>query len=276
MKELQVCFSWGLIGCVNIFNRYVGPCVYAQSFLFIAQQRRSFSGVFAGKYGLITLRDLFRWAERYRCSMITDKFHDWEQQLAEDGIVIIVAYVMLDICYSNYNHNIYHNNHNYSMQSVTAMYCWAGITRIEQVSECTQSHNCIACVDKLQTAQSGDCTAKCVDLHLSLKFFNAVGFMLLGGKLRNPTDKSAVLEVIQKHFRRTVIESHLFGSDGGNGSVATGQTLKLLKSSLPLEFSHLVWTPELLMMAVLVHRALSFNEPVLIIGGTGYVEYWFI
>ena len=95
--------------------------------------------------------------------------------------------------------------------------------------------------------------------------------MLLGGKLRNPSDKSAVLEVIQKHFRRTVIESHLFGSDGGTGSVATSCTLKLLKTSLPLEFSHLVWTPELLMMAVLVHRALSFNEPVLVIGGTGYV-----
>ena len=46
---------------------------------------RSKSGIFQGKYGLITLRDLFRWAERYRRSETSDKFYDWEQQLAEDG-----------------------------------------------------------------------------------------------------------------------------------------------------------------------------------------------
>lgn len=50
------------------------------------QERRSVSGIFAGKYGLITLRDLFRWAERYRKSSISGRtFHDWDQQLAEDG-----------------------------------------------------------------------------------------------------------------------------------------------------------------------------------------------
>lgn len=54
---------------------------------FVTQQRRSYSGVFAGKYGLITLRDLFRWAERYRKSENTkETFYDWEQHLAEDGM----------------------------------------------------------------------------------------------------------------------------------------------------------------------------------------------
>ncbi len=43
------------------------------------------SGIFAGKYGLITLRDLFRWAERYWRSNCSTHFHDWDQQLAEDG-----------------------------------------------------------------------------------------------------------------------------------------------------------------------------------------------
>ena len=52
---------------------------------FCFQERRSTSGIFAGKYGLTTLRDLFRWAERYRKSNIKEKFHDWDQQLAEDG-----------------------------------------------------------------------------------------------------------------------------------------------------------------------------------------------
>lgn len=53
--------------------------------IFLTQQRRSLSGVFEGKYGLITLRDLFRWAERYRRSLTNERFYDWEQQLAEDG-----------------------------------------------------------------------------------------------------------------------------------------------------------------------------------------------
>ena len=47
--------------------------------------------MFAGKYGLITLRDLFRWAERYRRSPTTShQFRDWEQQLAEDGEGLLV------------------------------------------------------------------------------------------------------------------------------------------------------------------------------------------
>ncbi len=46
---------------------------------------RSESGIFQGKYGFVTLRDLFRWAERYRRSQVSDTFYDWEQQLAEDG-----------------------------------------------------------------------------------------------------------------------------------------------------------------------------------------------
>lgn len=54
------------------------------------QQRRSVSGVFEGKYGLITLRDLFRWAGRYRMSSVEEKFYDWEQHLAEDGKLFIV------------------------------------------------------------------------------------------------------------------------------------------------------------------------------------------
>ena len=42
-------------------------------------------GVFAGKQGLITLRDLFKWAGRYAHTEGQDRFNDWEQTLAEDG-----------------------------------------------------------------------------------------------------------------------------------------------------------------------------------------------
>ena len=42
--------------------------------------------MFAGKKGFITLRDLFRWAERYHHTPGEQgKFRDWDQHLAEDG-----------------------------------------------------------------------------------------------------------------------------------------------------------------------------------------------
>ncbi|KAK2507590.1 hypothetical protein MC885_004960, partial [Smutsia gigantea] len=49
------------------------------------QSYRRSSSVFAGKQGFITLRDLFRWAERYRLAEQTEKEYDWLQHLANDG-----------------------------------------------------------------------------------------------------------------------------------------------------------------------------------------------
>ena len=99
-----------------------------------------------------------------------------------------------------------------------------------------------------------------------------LGFMLLGGRLRDPSEKQVISEVISKHFKRKVSEEHLFGFDGDSGSVTTQEILTLLRSHSLREFSHLVWTNELLQMAVLVHRALMFDEPVLLVGSTGCVR----
>ena len=93
--------------------------------------------------------------------------------------------------------------------------------------------------------------------------------MLLGGRLREVHDEDVVREVIKKHFKRTIDPFSLFGFGGGKGSVASREALSSLKSSLPDQFSHLVWTDELLKVAVLVHRCLQFEEPVLLVGGTG-------
>lgn len=49
------------------------------------QSCRRGSSVFAGKQGFITLRDLFRWAERYRLAEQTQEEHGWLQRLASDG-----------------------------------------------------------------------------------------------------------------------------------------------------------------------------------------------
>ena len=99
--------------------------------------------------------------------------------------------------------------------------------------------------------------------------FLTIGYMLLGGRQRNPSEEKVILEVISKNFKRTVTPSKLFGYDGGVGSLASQQILEAIKVPLPSEFHHLVWTPELLRMAILVHRAMQFKEPVLLIGNTG-------
>ena len=93
--------------------------------------------------------------------------------------------------------------------------------------------------------------------------------MLLGGRLRESHDQDVVREVIGKHFKRTISPRALFGLDGGRGGVATEASLASLRRALPEGFGHLVWTEELLKMAVLVHRCLEFDEPVLLVGNTG-------
>ena len=93
--------------------------------------------------------------------------------------------------------------------------------------------------------------------------------MLLGGRLRESHDQDVVQEVIQKHFKRKIVPASLFGLDGRKGSLASRESLISLRSSLPDEFLHLVWTDELLKVSVLVHRCLQFDEPVLLVGKTG-------
>ena len=56
------------------------------------QLQRKLTGVFAGKQGYITLRDLFKWAERYRRTDVSQsKFYDWDQLLIEDGYLLLAG-----------------------------------------------------------------------------------------------------------------------------------------------------------------------------------------
>ena len=94
-----------------------------------------------------------------------------------------------------------------------------------------------------------------------------LGYLLLSGRLRNQQEEKVILEVIQKHFKKTLDASALF--DSASGGLATRGSLELLTGPLPKGFQHLVWTPEILRMGVLVHRAIQFDEPVLLVGNTG-------
>ena len=68
------------------------PLSYCKKFVKVMldlQLRRKNSGIFAGKHSFMTLRDLFRWAERYRLSEGDGQFADWEQGICEDGYMLI-------------------------------------------------------------------------------------------------------------------------------------------------------------------------------------------
>ena len=69
---------------------YATKCV---SVLGELQRFRKSSAAFAGREGFITLRDLFRWAERYRQAGDVKGFHDWDQHLAEEGYLVVAARV---------------------------------------------------------------------------------------------------------------------------------------------------------------------------------------
>lgn len=56
--------------------------------------RRRGSAAFAGKQGFITLRDLFRWGERYRLASHTEgTLYDWDQHIADEGYLVLAGRV---------------------------------------------------------------------------------------------------------------------------------------------------------------------------------------
>ncbi|XP_023288825.1 midasin [Orussus abietinus] len=58
------------------------------------QIRRKNTAAFAGKQGFITLRDLFRWGERYRLAPdVGERLYDWSQHLADEGYLVLAAKV---------------------------------------------------------------------------------------------------------------------------------------------------------------------------------------
>jgi midasin len=62
--------------------------------LYIWQLHRRGSAAFAGKQGFITLRDLFRWGERYRlASHIEGALYDWDQHIADEGYLVLAGRV---------------------------------------------------------------------------------------------------------------------------------------------------------------------------------------
>ncbi|XP_044727018.1 midasin-like, partial [Chrysoperla carnea] len=73
------------------------PASYSRKVIKIMKElqlRRRNSAAFAGKHGFMTLRDLFRWGERYRLADVNQKgFYDWDQHLADEGYLLLAGKV---------------------------------------------------------------------------------------------------------------------------------------------------------------------------------------
>lgn len=72
------------------------PNSYCKQIIAVMQElqiRRKSTAAFAGKQGFITLRDLFRWGERYRLAPDVEGLYDWSQHLADEGYLVLSAKV---------------------------------------------------------------------------------------------------------------------------------------------------------------------------------------
>ncbi|XP_045137299.1 midasin-like isoform X1 [Portunus trituberculatus] len=85
---------------VILHRRCEIPLSYSKKMIAVLsdlQNMRRGSNLFQGKQSYVTLRDLFRWAERYRLSpQQTGKFYDWDQHIADEGYLVLAGRVRLE------------------------------------------------------------------------------------------------------------------------------------------------------------------------------------
>ncbi|XP_053661924.1 midasin [Anopheles marshallii] len=105
------------------------------------------------------------------------------------------------------------------------------------------------------------------------------GYLVLSSKVRSSYETEIIREALFAHFRKRVEESNLF-SLSENTSKVTGSILERVMAcgADTNETANeerrrggegIVWTFDMRRMAVLVAKALQFNEPVLLVGPTG-------
>ncbi|XP_069167675.1 LOW QUALITY PROTEIN: midasin-like [Procambarus clarkii] len=165
---------------VILHKRCEVPLSYSKKMVAVLQDLQNMrrgSNLFQGKQSFITLRDLFRWAERYRLApKQTTKFYDWDQHLADEGYIVL-----------------------------------AGRVRVEEES-------------------------------------------------------NAIIKVLEKRLKKPVDKSKLFSLSEDTSLV----TKSCLMQMCTIEgFEHVVWTQDMRRLYVLTAKALSFGEPVLLVGDTG-------
>ncbi|CAL4138118.1 unnamed protein product, partial [Meganyctiphanes norvegica] len=85
---------------IILHKRCEVPLSYSKKMVGVLQELQNMrrgTNLFQGRQSFITLRDLFRWAERYRLApKQTTQFYDWDQHLADEGYLVLSGKVRLD------------------------------------------------------------------------------------------------------------------------------------------------------------------------------------
>ena len=95
-----------------------------------------------------------------------------------------------------------------------------------------------------------------------------IGYLLLAGRVRKQEEEDIIKTVLEKHFKRTLNCDNLFSLT--EFSPAMPNILQHI-TKLHTGFENIVWTLHARRMAVLIGYAITFDEPVLLVGETGYV-----
>ena len=98
---------------------------------------------------------------------------------------------------------------------------------------------------------------------------DSIGYLLLAGKVRTSAEEDAIRTTVEKHFKRQINPSSLFGHEEPSSHTTVDILTSLLHGQQSEQFGHLVWTYGLKRLAVLLGRAVKFDEPVLLVGETG-------
>ncbi|XP_063830768.1 midasin-like [Ostrinia nubilalis] len=94
------------------------------------------------------------------------------------------------------------------------------------------------------------------------------GYLVLAGKVRQSDERKIIEDVIEKHIKRKVCPDNLFSLHQTTSPVTKAILQTILNNQL-VEFAHVVWTYNMRRLGVLIAKAFTFNEPVLLVGETG-------
>ncbi|XP_023209810.1 midasin-like [Centruroides sculpturatus] len=255
------------------------PPTYSKKLVNVMQElqiRRCQSGIFAGKQGYITLRDLFRWGERYRLSTQTEKFYDWNEHLIlsrafrnrfielhfdeippEELQTILEKRCALPPTYSKKLVNV--------MQELQIRRCQSGIFAGKQ--------GYITLRDLFRWGERYRLSTQTEKFYDWNEHLANEGYMLLAGRVRKQEEADVIQEVIEKCMHCKIKPKLLFTNGNGIDNEISKVLFDLKSDTLPEEFSHIVWTSNMKRLAILVSQAMKFGEPVLLVGETGKDTY---
>lgn len=94
------------------------------------------------------------------------------------------------------------------------------------------------------------------------------GYLVLSSRVRNENEIEVIENALFTNFRKKIINENLFQLHE-NTSMVTRKILQNVDTHWKEGQSNVVWTSNMLRMAVLTGKALEFNEPVLLVGQTG-------